>query len=257
MHQNRPTANSNPVRSNDRRAPHVARGEFDLTTATSIDYIQRAAEHGLYEIRGLGAKRTRAAFRRPGVPRRARCRAIRWKAIARSARRKTVLGTRFAKKPIELEIPDHDRRHELRRAVGEREGSARPRGDRAGHVHHDRRRRHDAGRAAVVEDAGLPVPAVALRLQSRRPAQGRRDRDRHRPGRQARRRRHAARAEDQSARRGDAHAARRHRPALGVPASRLDRPGRPGDQDPRAARDHRLGEADLREDRRDARASTT
>ncbi len=72
----------------------------------------------------------------------------------------------------------------------------------------------------VVEDAGLPVPAVALRLQPGRPAQGRRDRGRDRPGRQARRRRHAARPEDQPARGEDAHAAGRHRPALGLPASR-------------------------------------
>ena len=48
-----------------------------------------------------------------------------------------------------------------------------------------------------------------------------------RAGRQARRRRHAARAEDLPARRQDAHAAGRHRPALGLPASRLDRPRRP------------------------------
>ena len=47
------------------------------------------------------------------------------------------------------------------------------------------------------------------------------------------------------------------RPALGVPPSGLDRARRPGDQDQRAARDHRLGEADLREGRRDARDSTT
>ena len=85
---------------------------------------------------------------------------------------------------------------------------------------------------AVVEDARLPVPAVALRIQSRRRAPGRRHRDRHRPGREARRRRHAAGAEDQSARGEDAHAARGHRPALGLPASRLDRPRRSGDQDP-------------------------
>ncbi len=41
-----------------------------------------------------------------------------------------------------------------------------------------------------------------------------------------------------------------HRPALGLPPSRLDRARRPRDQDPRAARDHRLGEADLRKGRR-------
>ncbi len=88
----------------------------------------------------------------------------------------------------------------------QREGGAGPRRDGARHVDDDRRRRHDARRARVVEDAGLPVPAVALWIQSRRRAPRRRDRDRDRPGRQARRRRHAARAEGQSARREDAHA---------------------------------------------------
>ena len=43
----------------------------------------------------------------------------------------------------------------------------------------------------------------------------------------------------------------RHRPALRLPASGLDRPRRPHHQDPGAARDHRLGEADLCEGRRD------
>ncbi len=42
------------------------------------------------------------------------------------------------------------------------------------------------------------------------------------------------------------------RPALRIAPSRLDRPRRPRDQDPGAARDHRLGEADLRQGRRDA-----
>jgi hypothetical protein len=37
-----------------------------------------------------------------------------------------------------------------------------------------------------------------------------------------------------------------------LPPSRLDRPGRSCDQDPGAARDHRLGKADLCEGRRDA-----
>ena len=41
-----------------------------------------------------------------------------------------------------------------------------------------------------------------------------------------------------------------HRPALRLPAPGLDGPGRPRDQDRRAARDHRLGEADLRQGRR-------
>src|SRR5579862_4257295 len=69
-----------------------------------IHYIQRAAATGLYEIRGLGAKRRLPHFddlvflgaslsRYPLEGYREKCVA------------KTVLGTRFAKKPIELETP--------------------------------------------------------------------------------------------------------------------------------------------------------
>ncbi|MDA1013353.1 MAG: FMN-binding glutamate synthase family protein [Planctomycetota bacterium] len=67
-------------------------------------YIREAAEHGLYDIRGMGAKRrvpsfddlvflTASASRYPLEGYRERCES------------KTVLGTRFAKKPIELKIP--------------------------------------------------------------------------------------------------------------------------------------------------------
>lgn len=69
-----------------------------------LAYIQQAAEQGLYDIRGLGAKRklptfddlvflTASASRYPLEGYRERCLS------------KTVLGTRFAKKPVELEIP--------------------------------------------------------------------------------------------------------------------------------------------------------
>jgi glutamate synthase domain-containing protein 2 len=69
-----------------------------------LHYIQQAAEHGLYEIRGLGAKRSLPTFddlvfltaslsRYPLEGYRERCLT------------KTVLGTRHAKKPIELDIP--------------------------------------------------------------------------------------------------------------------------------------------------------
>ncbi len=74
---------------------------FDRST---IDYIQRAAATGLYEIRGLGAKRKVPHFddlvflagsitRYPLEGYREKCAT------------KTVLGTRYAKKPIELDIP--------------------------------------------------------------------------------------------------------------------------------------------------------
>ncbi|MBD3884882.1 FMN-binding glutamate synthase family protein [Phormidium tenue FACHB-886] len=69
-----------------------------------IHYIQNAAAHGLYEIRGLGAKRQLPHFddlvflgasltRYPLEGYREKCST------------KTILGTRFAKRPIELEIP--------------------------------------------------------------------------------------------------------------------------------------------------------
>ena len=74
---------------------------FDRRT---LDYIQNAAAHGLYEIRGLGAKRKLPTFddlvllgaslsRYPLEGYREKCVT------------KTTLGTRFATKPIELEIP--------------------------------------------------------------------------------------------------------------------------------------------------------
>jgi glutamate synthase domain-containing protein 2 len=74
---------------------------FDRKT---LDYIQNAAAHGLYEIRGLGSKRKLPTFddlvllgaslsRYPLEGYREKCST------------KTILGTRFAKKPIELEIP--------------------------------------------------------------------------------------------------------------------------------------------------------
>ncbi|MGV0026973.1 FMN-binding glutamate synthase family protein [Phormidesmis priestleyi] len=69
-----------------------------------IQYIQNASAHGLYEIRGLGAKRRLPHFddlvflgasltRYPLEGYREKCLT------------KTILGTRFAKKPIELDIP--------------------------------------------------------------------------------------------------------------------------------------------------------
>ena len=69
-----------------------------------IDYIQKAAATGLYDIRGLGAKRHVPHFddlvflaasisRYPLEGYREKCSS------------KTVLGTRFAKKPVELETP--------------------------------------------------------------------------------------------------------------------------------------------------------
>ncbi len=78
--------------------------ESFLYNRNVLDYIHLAAESGLYDIRGLGAKRMLPSFddlvfltasisRYPLEGYREKC-------IT-----KTVLGTRYAKKPIELEIP--------------------------------------------------------------------------------------------------------------------------------------------------------
>src|SRR6185369_4057774 len=83
---------------------HQPREESYTLSRQTIAYIQQAAERGLYDIRGLGAKRQLPTFddlvfltaslsRYPLEGYRERCLT------------KTVLGTRFAKKPVELEIP--------------------------------------------------------------------------------------------------------------------------------------------------------
>jgi glutamate synthase domain-containing protein 2 len=82
----------------------IQKEESHTFDRTVIDYIQRAAATGLYEIRGLGAKRKVPHFddlvflagsitRYPLEGYREKCST------------KTVLGTRYAKKPIELDIP--------------------------------------------------------------------------------------------------------------------------------------------------------
>ena len=83
---------------------HLSAEESASFDRNTIDYIQRASATGLYEIRGLGAKRKLPHFddllmlgaslsRYPLEGYREKCVT------------KTVLGTRFATKPIVLDIP--------------------------------------------------------------------------------------------------------------------------------------------------------
>ena len=222
-------------------------------SATFDDYtlseIRRAAATGIYDIRGARRQAQAAAFRRPVVPRRLDL-ALSARRLSRALRHQRGAGGAPCEKADRAEDPDHHCRHELRLALRPGQGGARPRRDARRHLDDDRRRRHDRRGTRPFADAGLPVSAVALRHEPARPQARRCDRDRGRPGRQARRRRHAARPEDLRPRRRDADAAERHRPALRLPPSRLDRSGRSRDQDPRTARDHRLGKADLRQGRR-------
>ena len=109
-----------------------------------IDYIQRAAATGLYEIRGLGAKRHAAASFDDLVFLGASLSRYPLEGYREKCSTRTVLGTRFATQADRARHSHHHRRHELRRAVGAREGGARPRRDRGRHVDHHRRWRHDA-----------------------------------------------------------------------------------------------------------------
>lgn len=90
-----------PAGTHSHQVPLEESATFDRHV---LAYIQRAAEQGLYDIRGLGAKRklptfddlvflTASASRYPLEGYRERCLT------------KTVLGTRFAKQPLELDIP--------------------------------------------------------------------------------------------------------------------------------------------------------
>lgn len=93
---------SNPMSDSTTKPLHIEESSgYDRNV---IDYIQHAAATGLYEIRGLGAKRRLPRFddlvflgaslsRYPLEGYREKCTS------------KTVLGTRYAKKPIELQTP--------------------------------------------------------------------------------------------------------------------------------------------------------
>lgn len=93
-------SNEHPIHFSKRVQREESAG-FDRSV---LDYIHRASTTGLYEIRGLGAKRKLPHFddlvflaaslsRYPLEGYREKCNT------------RTVLGTRFAKKPIELDIP--------------------------------------------------------------------------------------------------------------------------------------------------------
>ena len=140
--------------------------ESALYDRTVIAEIQRAAREGIYDIRGFGAKRRVPHFddllflgasvsRYPLEGYRERCDT------------NVTLGTRFAKKPLELKIPVTIAGMSfgaLSAPAKEALGRGRERG---GHVHHHRRRRHDAGGARPLRHAGLPAAAQPLRDEPR------------------------------------------------------------------------------------------
>ena len=134
-------------------------------SATFDDYtlseIRRAAadRHLRYPRRRRQAQA--AAFRRPAVSRRSISR-YPLEGYREKCGTNVVLGSRFAKKPIELKIPITIAGMSFGSLSGPGQGSAGTWRDARRHLDDHRRRRHDAGRARPVEDAGLSVPAVAL-----------------------------------------------------------------------------------------------
>ena len=230
---------------------HPGLRESYLYDRNVIAEIQRAAREGIYDIRGFGAKRRLPHFddllflgasmsRYPLEGYRERCDTT------------VTLGARHAEVPLELKIPitiagmsfgalSAPAKEALGRGASE-VGTSTTTGD-GGMTPEER------GHSDLLVYQLLPsrygMNPDDLRAR-------RRDRDRRRPGRQARRRRHAARPQDLRSRGRDAHAAEGHRPAQRLPPPRLERARRPRDQDPRAARADRLEEADLRQGRRDA-----
>jgi glutamate synthase domain-containing protein 2 len=113
-----------------------------------IAEIQRAARHRHLRHPWLRRQARDADLRRPVVPRRLACRATRWRVIANVATPVVTLGTRFAKKPIELKIPITIAGMSFG-ALSAPAKEALGRGATiAGTSHHHRRRRHDRRKSA-------------------------------------------------------------------------------------------------------------
>ncbi len=90
-----------------------------------------------------------AALRRPAVPRRVDV-ALPARGLPRALRHRGRAGRPLRAQAARAVDPDHDRRHELRRAERAGQGGPRPRRVRGRHLHDDRRRRHDPGGAPVL-----------------------------------------------------------------------------------------------------------
>ena len=209
------------------------------------------AREGIYDIRGFGAKRRVPHFddllflgasvsRYPLEGYRERCATD------------VTLGDPLRERADPPRDPDHDRRDELRRALGAGEGGARARRERGRHL------ARPPGDGGMLPEEREHSDKLVYQILPSRYGMNPDDLRRadavevvDRPGREAGRRRDAAGAEDLRPGRRDARPAEGDRPAKRLPPPRLDRARRPRDQDRRAARDHRLAQADLLQDRRD------
>ncbi len=131
-----------------------------------IAEIQRAAREGMYDIRGFGAKRHVPHFDDLAVPGRLGV-TVSARGVPGEVRHRRGHRDAFRARARAARHSDHDRRHELRRAVGAGEGGSRPRRHRGGDVDDDRRRRDDPGGARALFRVGVPVAAFPLRHEPR------------------------------------------------------------------------------------------
>ncbi len=209
-------------RPHDHAHPRAARIR-DVRTATSSTRFQRAAETGIYDIRGWGANESSPlrrplfwAHRCPANP----LEGYRERVTPTSC---SVTATRSTQQPrIPITIAGMSfgalsgrAKEALGRGASEVGTSTRP-----GRRHDDR----GAGQSKHLVYQYLPSP---VRHEPRRPAQGRCDRDRAGPGRQARRWRNGCGPEDHRPVSRDAYVARGRRPAQRVPTPDWTGPGRP------------------------------
>ena len=114
----------------------------------AISYVHQAAEHGLVRYSRPGSQAARCLVRRSGIPHRLGV-ALSARRLSRTLRYRN--GARLALRRAAGAIgdPDHDRRHEFRRTLGQCQGSDRPGRNRHWHFDHHGRRRHDARGAAI------------------------------------------------------------------------------------------------------------
>ena len=228
---------------------HPGLRESHLFDRTTIAEIQRAAREGIYDIRGFGAKRRLPHFddllflgasvsRYPLEGYRERCGTD------------VVLGARHAKKPLHLKIPitiagmsfgalSGPAKEALGRGASE-VGTSTTTGD-GGMTQEERGHSEQLvyqllpSRYGMNPDDLRKADAIEVVIgQGAKPGGG---------GMLL-----GHKISDRVAAMRDLPKGIDQRSAS--PAPRLDRPGRPRDQDPRAARDHRLAEADLRQGRR-------
>ena len=230
----------------DGHEPEIVQGRSHIWRAEIIRDIQAKAELGRYQIRGFSTFQKFPSLDElvflPAAMTRLPLEGYREHCDSET----TIGGGRpdLVSQPLELAIPVYLTSMSFG-ALGTNAKMALGMGfSRAGLGDLHRRGGHARGGARRLDAAHLPDDPFPLRARSRAPAQGRRDRDRGRSGREAGDGRDAARHEGLREGRGHAHAAGRRRPALRGTSPRFPGCRRPAGQDHGAQGGDRLPHPD-------------